>query len=157
MEAIHGVSAKLSLPAGSKIHPTVNLSYLRRFDNNPLPGQAMDAESPDPVISGEDPSEDEFEVTGILDARINRQYRSGRLQFRVAWRGWPDDPSSYNADDGEFEHAKEALDEFNALPSTEVCHPRLTRVSPPSLPPDKARDEPFPSRGGGVMGRRPST
>ena len=55
--------------------------------------------SPDPVIAGEDPSEDEFEVTRILDARINRQYRGGRLQFWVSWRGWPDDPTWYNADD----------------------------------------------------------
>ena len=86
MEAVHGGSAKLSLPAGSKIRPTVNLLYLCRFDNNPLPDQATDAESPDPVIAGEDPSEDEFEVTRILDACINRQYHGGRLQFRVSWR-----------------------------------------------------------------------
>ena len=79
VEAVHGGSAKLSLPAGSRIHPTVNLSYLRRFNNDPLPGQATDAESPDPVIAGEDPSEDEFKLTRILDARINRQYRGGRL------------------------------------------------------------------------------
>ena len=93
VEAVQGGSAKLSLPAGSKIHPTVNLSYLRRFDNNPLPGQATDAESPDPVIAGEDPSEDEFEVTRIFDAHINRQYRGSRLQFRASWRGWPDNPT----------------------------------------------------------------
>ena len=55
MEAVHGGSAKLLLPAGSRIHLTLNLSYLRRFDNDPLPGQATDAESPDPVITGEDP------------------------------------------------------------------------------------------------------
>ena len=84
VEAVHGGSAKHSLPAGSKIRATVNLSYLRRFDNCPLPGQPTDAESPDPVIAGEDPSEDEFEVTRILDAHINRQYRGGRLQFRVS-------------------------------------------------------------------------
>ena len=107
--AVHGGSAKVLLPAGSRIHPTVNISYLRRFDNDPLPGQATDAESPDPVIAGEDPAEDEFEVMCILDARINRQYRGGRLQFRVAWSGWPDDPTWYNADDGEFSHAQDAL------------------------------------------------
>ena len=99
VEAVHGGSAKLSLPAGSKIHATVNLSYLRRFDNNPLPGQATGAESLDPVIAGMDPSEDEFDVTRNLDPRINRQYRGGRLQFWVSWRGWPDDPTWYNCND----------------------------------------------------------
>jgi hypothetical protein len=157
VEAVHGGSAKLSLPAGSRIHPTVNLSYLRPFDNDPLPGQITDAESPDPVVTGEDPSEDEFEVARILDARMNNQYRGGRLQFRVAWRGWPDDPSWYNADDGEFSHAKEALDEFYALPSTRVRLPRTPQISPPSPPPAKSRDEPFLPGGGGVTGRRPST
>ena len=78
----------------------MNLSYLHQFDNDPLPGQATDAESPDPLITSEDPSEDEFDVTRILDACINRQYRGSRLQFPVAWRGWPDNPTWYNADDG---------------------------------------------------------
>ena len=68
---VHGGSAKLSLLKASTIHLTVHLSYLHRFDNDLLPGQAADAESPDPVIAGKDPSEDEFEVTCILDAHIN--------------------------------------------------------------------------------------
>ena len=157
VEAVHGGLAKLALPAGSKRHPTVNLSYLHRFNNNPLPGQATDAESPNPVIAGGDPSEDEFEVTRIVDASINRQYRGGRLHFRVSWRGWPDDPTWYNADDGEFSHAKDALDEFYALPSTVVRPPRSVKVSPPSPPTDKSRDEPSFPGGGGVTGRRPST
>ena len=143
MEAVHGGSAKLSLLTGSKIHPTVNLSYLHPFDNDPLAGQTTDAESPDPVIAGEDPSEDEFEVTRILDARINWQYRGGRLQFRVAWRGWPDDPTWYNTDDGEFGHAKDALSKFYALPSTKVPLPRSADVTPPSPPTGKPRDESF--------------
>lgn len=61
--AIHRGSAKLVLPASLKIHPIVNLSYLRQFINNPLPSQATDAESPEPVIAGEDPTEDEFSKT----------------------------------------------------------------------------------------------
>ena len=138
--AIHGGSAKPSLPAGSKIHPTVNLSYICRIDNVPHPGQVTDAESPDLVIAGEDPSEDKFEVTHILDARINRPYCGVRLQLQVAWCGWPDDPTWYNADDGEFDHAKDALDEFYALPSTEVRPPRSIEVSPASPPTDKSQD-----------------
>ena len=121
----------------------MNLSYLRRFDNNPLPGQATDAESPDPVIARKDASEDEFEVTRILDTCINRQYRGGRLQFRVSWCGWPDDPTWYNADDGEFSHVKDTLDEFYALSLTVVRRPRSAKVSLPSPPTDKSRDEPF--------------
>ena len=102
------------------------------------------------MIAGEDPLEDEFDVTRILDARINRQYRGGRLQFWGAWRGWPDDPTWYNADDGEFSHARDALNEFYALPSTIVCAPRSTEVSSPSPPTGKSRDEPFFPGGGGV-------
>ena len=157
VEAIHGGSAKLSLPTGSKIHPTVNLLYLCRFDNDPVPGQTTDAESPDPVIAGEDPSEDGIEVTRILDARINRQYRGGRLQFRVAWHGWPDDPTWYNADNGEISHAKDALNEFYTLPSTKVRCPSSAEATPPSPPTGKPRDESFFPGGGGVTGCRPST
>ena len=157
VEAVHGGSAKLLLPACSMIHPTMNLSYLRRFDNDPHPGQTTDAESPDPVIVGQDPSEDKFQVTHFLGARINRQYCGSRLQFRVAWCGWPDDPTWYNADDGEFSHAQDALDEFYALPSTVVRTPRSAEVSSPSPPTDKSRDEPFFLWGAGVTGRRPST
>ena len=84
MEAVHCGSAKLFLPASSKIHPTLNILYLRQFDNDPLPGKATGAEFPDPVIASEDPSEDELEVTPILDDSFNRQYSGGRLQFREA-------------------------------------------------------------------------
>ena len=100
------------------------------------------------MIAGEDPSEDKFEVTRILDAHINRQYRGGRLQFRVAWRGWPDDPTWYNADDGEFSHAKDAMNEFYGLPSTIVRAPRSAEVSPLSPPTDKSQDDPFFPGGG---------
>ena len=121
----------------------MNLSYLRRFDNNPLPGLATDAESPDPVITGEDSSADEFEVTHILDSGINRQYCGSRLQFLVSWHGWPDNPTWYNVDDGELSHTKDALDKFYTLPSTVVRRPHFAEVSPLYPPADKSRAKPF--------------
>ena len=147
VQAVHGASAKLSFPAGSKKHLTVNFSYLRRFNDEPLPGQVSDAKFPDQVIAGKDPLEDEFEVTCILDARINRHYCGGRLQFRVAWRGWPYDYTWYNAADSKFSHANDFLDEFYTLPSTTVHPPRSTKSSPPAPPTDKSWDEPFLHRG----------
>ena len=126
----------------------MNLSYLRQFDNDLLPSQATDAESPDPVIAVKDPSEDEFKVTSILDAHNNRLYRSSIFQFRVAWLGWPDDPTWYNTDDDEFSHAKDALDDFDALPSAKVRPPRSAGVSPPSSCTNMSWGEPyFPGRG----------
>ena len=157
VEAVHDGSAKPSLPASSTIHLTVNLSYLRRFLNDPLPGQVTHTESPDPVIAGEDPSEDEFEETRILDTHIYRHYRGGKLQFRVAWGGWPDDRTWFNADVGEFDHARNALDKFYALLSTTVRSPRSPEVSLSSPPTDKSRDMPFFPGGGVVTGRTPST
>ena len=73
VEALQGGSAKLSLPASSKIHLTVNLSYHRRFENDQLPGQVTEAGSPNPVVAGEERSQDKFEVTCILVDRMNRQ------------------------------------------------------------------------------------
>ena len=146
------MTARTGWPYKLQVLSTNGERKLQGSANNPT-----DVVSPDPVIAGEDPSEEEFEVTRILDARLNRQYRGGRHQFRVSWRGWPDNPTWYNADDGEFSHAKDVLDESYALLSTVVRPPRSASVFPPSPPTDKSRDEPFFHGGGGVTGRRPST
>ena len=61
----------------------------------------------------------------------------------MVWHGWPDDPTWYNADDGKFSHAIDALDEFYVLSSTKVRPPHSTEASPPSPPTDKSRDKPF--------------
>ena len=82
---MHDGSAKLSRPAGSKIHPTVNLSYLCQFDTHPLPSLATNAVSPDLVIAGNDSSKDKFKVTHILDAHINRQYLAA--DYSSGWYG----------------------------------------------------------------------
>ena len=70
---------------------------------------------------------------------------------------WSERPRYNNADNGEFSHAKDALDEFYALPSTVVRRHRSAEVSPPSPPTHKSRGEPFFPGGGGVTGHRPFT
>jgi hypothetical protein len=122
VKSVYEGAATLDLPPGSKIHPTINLARLRKYANDPLPGQPTDVESPDPVIPAEDPADEEYEVERILDARLNRR-RKNLLEFRVKWRGWPDDPAWYSADNGEFSGSREALDTFYALPTTRTRRP----------------------------------
>jgi transposase InsO family protein len=75
---------------------------LRRYPNNPLPGQA--AENP----PGEDiAGEEEWEVEKILASRTHY----GKLQYQAQWRGWDPDPAWYPASD--FRNAPATLKRFH--------------------------------------------
>jgi len=85
-----GSSYRLQLPASMKIHPVFHSWLLRKDPNDPLPGQIN--EPPPPVVVH--PGEEEWEVEQILDAKKVRNV----LKFKVSWRGYPPDPTWYNAD-----------------------------------------------------------
>jgi len=85
-----GSGYRLQLPASMKIHPVFHSWLLRKDPNDPLPGQIN--EPPPPVVVH--PGEEEWEVEQILDAKKVRNV----LKFKVSWRGYPPDPTWYNAD-----------------------------------------------------------
>lgn len=97
----HG-SFRLAVPdswRGSDVFPP---DRLRRYPNNPLPGQ--EAENP----PGEDiDGQEEWEVERILESRTHY----GKLQYRAQWRGWDPDPKWYPATD--FRNAPAALQRFH--------------------------------------------
>jgi len=97
----HG-SFRLRVPEswrGSDIFPP---DRLRKYPNNPLPGQ--EAENP----PGEDVAgEEEWEVEKILASRTHY----GTLQYQAQWRGWDPDPDWYAA--GNFRNAPAALRRFH--------------------------------------------
>ena len=99
-----GCSYKLELPQSTKMYDTFHTQLLRKAANDPLPGQKLVPEGAI-LIDGTE----EWPVDDILDSR--RHY--GRLQYRVNWAGFEDDGEWYNADDGEFEHAADVVEEFH--------------------------------------------
>ena len=77
---------------------------LRRYPNNPLPGQA--SENP----AGEDvdgTGAEEWEVDKVTASRLYR----GKLQYQAQWRGWDPDPEWYPASD--FKNAPAALQRYH--------------------------------------------
>jgi hypothetical protein len=79
---------KLKVPTGWRATDQFNAERLRRYPDNPLPGQAND--NPDgEVLDGEE----EWEVERITASRLHHR----KLQYQAQWKGWDPDPTWYDA------------------------------------------------------------
>ncbi len=78
LQAVGKQAYRLDLPKTMRIYPVFHVSLLE-----PYKGSNDGAEPPPPVL--QDHAE-EYEVEQVLDSRINR----GKLQYQVAWTGYPD-------------------------------------------------------------------
>jgi hypothetical protein len=101
---------ELKLPEGSTASPRVNLEYVEK-------AAAPPAQPPPPVFVDQ---EAEYEVEQIEDSRIIR----GRLQFKVKWKGYPQDFVWYNADNHEFQDARDIVEEYYQRTKTNIRKPK---------------------------------
>jgi hypothetical protein len=83
-----GHSYRVELPTSYRVWPIFHADRLRKDPGNPLPGQ-INAPPPALEVDGEL----EWEVEKILSSRISR----GKLQYKVAWKGWDPDNEWYPA------------------------------------------------------------
>ncbi len=76
---VNEVAYRLDLPSSMKIHPMFHVSLLEPYRESTIPGR-LPAPPPPIEINGEE----EFEVSKIIDSRINRK----KLEYLVHWQGY---------------------------------------------------------------------
>lgn len=75
---------QLDLPAHIRIHPTINIEYLKEYHKSPVHLGPRDAPSdPDPVLTST--GTEEYEVDKILSHRL---HPSRGTSYLVAWKGY---------------------------------------------------------------------
>ena len=93
---------RIEVPNDWRATDQFNAERLRKYPDNPLPGQA--SENPEGELVGED---EEWEVEEVLASRLHYK----KLQYQVQWKGWDPDPTWYPASD--FKNATAKLRQFH--------------------------------------------
>ncbi len=100
---INEVAYRLNLPSSMKIHPVFHVSLLEPYKESTIPGRLQ--QPPPPIeIDGEE----EFEVSEILDSRINRR----KLEYLVHWQGYEVSERTWEPATN-LDNAPEMIEEFH--------------------------------------------
>jgi hypothetical protein len=140
----HGNSFKLKVPDGWKATDTFNADRLRKYPNNPLPGQAN--ENPPGEMLDDD--EEEWEVERITASRLFRH----KLQYQAEWKGWDPDTTWYDAEN--FKNATAKIREFHkefpneAGPPARLAEWEQAALADEFLPTHKDDNKPASTRKG---------
>ena len=105
-------SYTLRLPQSMRlIHPVFHVSMLKEHTENTIPNRVIDP--PPPIVVDED-SMPEYELSEILDSKVDRRRRCPIL-YLVKWTGYEGtDQESDWIPASELDNAQESLDEFHA-------------------------------------------
>ena len=100
----------LRLPEHFKaVHPVFHVSQLEPAHPNVIPSRIIDP--PPPVVIDGEP---EFEISEILDSKIDRRRKACKLLYLVRWEGYEgtDEETSWILA-SELDHAKELVSDFH--------------------------------------------
>lgn len=95
-------NCKLETPDDWKGTSVFHMDRLRKYPNDPLPGQGSENPGSE-IVDGEE----EWEVEKVVTSRVHY----GKLQYQVEWRGWDPDPVWYPASN--FKNSAKLLQAFH--------------------------------------------
>jgi len=89
-----GESWKVELPADWTVHPIFHSHSLRKYVDDPLPGQTREPPAPIQLL----PEQDEWEIEEILGSKLVRS----KLYYQIKWLGADDDLEWYPCSDAMY-------------------------------------------------------
>ena len=102
-EVLSPITYRLNLPKTWKIHNVFHANLLSKFTENDIHGPNPEPPIPD-VIEGQE----EYEVEGIIDHRIQKNQQ----QYFVKWKGYDHYENSWEPEENLLPHAQDILKEY---------------------------------------------
>ncbi|KAI5450320.1 hypothetical protein NCC49_003231 [Naganishia albida] len=97
---------ELDLPAHIKIHPVVNVEYLKTFHQSPIEFGDRVAPRPEPILNED--LEPEYEVQEIRGHKFDKR---GKLRLLCHWAGYEDHDDTFEPEEN-LSNAQEMLDAY---------------------------------------------
>lgn len=97
---------ELDLPAHIKIHPVVNVEYLKTFHQSPVEFGDRVAPRPEPILNED--LEPEYEVQEIRGHKFDKR---GKLRLLCHWAGYEDHDDTFEPEEN-LSNAQEMLDAY---------------------------------------------
>jgi hypothetical protein len=106
MRKISPTAYELDLPAHIKIHPIINVQYLKPYHVSPPEFAGRTEPRPEPVLNAD--LEPEYELEEIRGHKIDR---NGKLRLLCHWRGYEDFDDTYEPEEN-LENSQEMLNAY---------------------------------------------
>ena len=118
---------ELELPPTLRIHPVINISYLKRYRDGAesFPDRPINITRPPPVVV-DDSGAPEFEVDKILDHRYIG--RTKRIQYLVSWKGYPIHEATWEPIEN-LDGALDSIIEYNTRRNVKLNTMVLTNIA----------------------------
>ncbi|EEB89354.1 hypothetical protein MPER_12556 [Moniliophthora perniciosa FA553] len=97
----------------SKVHPVFHVSQLEPFIPSEIPNRTQ---PPPPPVEIDDEG-DHYEITEVLDSKLDKRFRRCPLRYFVQWSGYEGTDEEFSWVAADELNAPEAIEDFHSKPS----------------------------------------